>query len=107
MMKIRLVGKKVKAPTVTRSQIQRGFAEDTAAAMEQQKAESEYERANEEVESILGTTRPKHIGEGISSGLGCILRGAVGACGAVVVRACIECECVVLYSMPRYIISCE
>mmetsp|Transcript_8455 Transcript_8455/g.18230 ORF Transcript_8455/g.18230 Transcript_8455/m.18230 type:complete len:554 (+) Transcript_8455:210-1871(+) len=52
--------------------------------MEEQEAESKYERANEEVESILGTTKPKHIGEGISSGLGCILRGAVGACGAVV-----------------------
>jgi hypothetical protein len=50
------------------------------------KEEEEYMQANAEVEQILGSTKPKHIGEGLSSGLGYILRGAVGACGALVVR---------------------
>mmetsp|Transcript_27674 Transcript_27674/g.75427 ORF Transcript_27674/g.75427 Transcript_27674/m.75427 type:complete len:555 (-) Transcript_27674:1995-3659(-) len=51
---------------------------------EESSSDSEYHRANEEIEYILGATAPKHIGEGISSGLGYILRGAVGACGAIV-----------------------
>ena len=45
----------------------------------------DYDLANEEVEKILGTTKPKNIGEGLTSGIGYILRGAIGACGAVVV----------------------
>ena len=44
-----------------------------------------YEEANAEVEHILAASRPRHLGEGLTSGLGYILRGAVGACGAVVV----------------------
>ena len=54
---------------------------DTAAEQE------EYILANAEVEHILGTTKPKHAAEGLTSGIGYILRGAVGACGALVVRA--------------------
>ena len=45
----------------------------------------DFKKANEEVEKILGATKPKHLGQGLTSGIGYILRGAVGACGAVVV----------------------
>mmetsp|Transcript_52860 Transcript_52860/g.128193 ORF Transcript_52860/g.128193 Transcript_52860/m.128193 type:complete len:549 (-) Transcript_52860:1501-3147(-) len=44
----------------------------------------DFKKANEEVEQILGATKPKHLGQGLTSGIGYILRGAVGACGAVV-----------------------
>ena len=47
----------------------------------------DFKKANEEVEQILGATKPKHLGQGLTSGIGYILRGAVGACGAVVVRS--------------------
>jgi hypothetical protein len=46
----------------------------------------DYDLANAEVEQILGTIKPKHVGEGLASGIGYILRGAIGACGALVVR---------------------
>jgi hypothetical protein len=46
-----------------------------------------YDEASAEVELILGATKPKHLGQGLTSGLGYILRGAVGACGAMVVSA--------------------
>lgn len=46
----------------------------------------DFRKAHDEVEQILGATRPKHLGQGLTSGVGYILRGAVGACGAVVVR---------------------
>ena len=55
---------------------------DSDLAAEQE----EYDLANAEVEHILGTTKPKHVAEGLTSGIGYILRGAVGACGALVVR---------------------
>jgi hypothetical protein len=45
----------------------------------------DFKKANAEVEQILGATKPKHLGQGLTSGIGYILRGAVGACGAVVV----------------------
>ena len=45
----------------------------------------DYLIANEEVEQILGSTRPKNFGEGVTSGIGYMLRGAIGAVGAVVV----------------------
>ena len=48
--------------------------------------QEEYDLANAEVEAILGANKPKHIAEGLTSGIGYILRGAVGACGALVVR---------------------
>jgi hypothetical protein len=44
----------------------------------------EYDKAKTEVEHILGATNPKHLGEGLTWGLGYILRGAVGAAGALV-----------------------
>lgn len=40
--------------------------------------------ALEEMSILLDQTRPKHIGTGISSGIGYILAGAVGACGIAV-----------------------
>lgn len=46
-----------------------------------------YEEANAEVEQILAATQPKHLVEGFTSGIGYIMRGAVGFCGAVVVSA--------------------
>ena len=48
-------------------------------------ADDDYEEANAEVEHILAASKPRHLGEGLTSGIGYILRGAVGACGAVVV----------------------
>ena len=52
----------------------------------------DYDLANEEVEKILGRKKPKNFGEGLTSGIGYILRGAIGACGALVVRTvqCLE-----------------
>jgi len=46
--------------------------------------DDDYLIANEEVEQILGSTRPKNFGEGVTSGIGYMLRGAIGAVGAVV-----------------------
>lgn len=60
------------------SPVRKNGSFDTASATD------DYDLANEEVEKILGTTKPKNIGEGLSSGIGYILRGAIGACGAVV-----------------------
>jgi hypothetical protein len=45
-------------------------------------SQEDQDAASNEVEKILGATKPKHIGEGVTSGVGYILRGAVGACGA-------------------------
>jgi hypothetical protein len=57
---------------------------DTTTFENKNNEDEEYDLANMEVEQILGTTKPKHIGEGLTSGIGYILRGAIGACGAVV-----------------------
>lgn len=46
--------------------------------------DEEYHKAKTEVEHILGVTKPKHLGQGLTSGVGYILRGAVGAAGAIV-----------------------
>ena len=32
--------------------------------------EEEYEKAKEEIEHLLGATKPKHLGEGLTSGVG-------------------------------------
>lgn len=55
-----------------------------ASGDELEERELKYDIANAEVEHILGSTKPKHIAEGLQSGIGYILKGAVGACGAVV-----------------------
>eukprot|EP00531_Pseudo-nitzschia_arenysensis_P002073 CAMPEP_0116122510 /NCGR_PEP_ID=MMETSP0329-20121206/4253_1 /TAXON_ID=697910 /ORGANISM="Pseudo-nitzschia arenysensis, Strain B593" /LENGTH=541 /DNA_ID=CAMNT_0003616363 /DNA_START=113 /DNA_END=1735 /DNA_ORIENTATION=- len=44
----------------------------------------DYHIASEQVEQILGNTQPKNFGEGVTSGVGYMLRGAIGAVGAVV-----------------------
>ena len=46
--------------------------------------EEEEKLASDEIERILGATAPKHLGDGITSGLGYILQGAVGAAGVAV-----------------------
>jgi hypothetical protein len=46
-------------------------------------AQSE-EEALEEVDEILNRNRPKHLADGIASGMGFVLAGAVGACGILV-----------------------
>ncbi|KAG7348343.1 DnaJ protein [Nitzschia inconspicua] len=56
----------------------------TSPSKKQQKEDEEYYKARDEVEYILGVTKPKHLGEGLTSGVGYILRGAVGAAGAIV-----------------------
>jgi hypothetical protein len=54
----------------------------TTPAGKQQDAESE---ASADIEKILlGRQKPKHLGEGLTNGVGSILRGAVGACGAAI-----------------------
>mmetsp|Transcript_27973 Transcript_27973/g.31426 ORF Transcript_27973/g.31426 Transcript_27973/m.31426 type:complete len:91 (+) Transcript_27973:39-311(+) len=60
-------------------------SESLATSADDATEEEEYDMANAEVEHILGTTKPKHIAEGLQSGLGYILRGAVGAAGVMVV----------------------
>ncbi len=47
----------------------------------------DYDIASEQVEQILGNTQPKNFGEGLTSGVGYMLRGAIGAVGAVVVSS--------------------
>mmetsp|Transcript_22268 Transcript_22268/g.24807 ORF Transcript_22268/g.24807 Transcript_22268/m.24807 type:complete len:566 (+) Transcript_22268:39-1736(+) len=59
-------------------------SESLATSADDATEEEEYDMANAEVEHILGTTKPKHIAEGLQSGLGYILRGAVGAAGVMV-----------------------
>jgi hypothetical protein len=55
-----------------------------------QPSQTEYDEASAEIEQLLGATKPKHIVHGLSSGVEYILRGAVGACGAVVVSSSID-----------------
>lgn len=38
----------------------------------------------EEVDEILNRNRPRHLVDGIASGIGFVLAGAVGACGILV-----------------------
>ncbi|KAL3904430.1 MAG: hypothetical protein SGARI_004928, partial [Bacillariaceae sp.] len=52
--------------------------------MTKQEENEEYDKAKAEVETILGQHKPKHVGEGLSTGVGYILKGAVGAAGALV-----------------------
>jgi curved DNA-binding protein CbpA len=44
----------------------------------------EREKAKEQLEAILCTSRPKNLGEGVSTGLNNIISGAVGAAGVAV-----------------------
>ena len=46
---------------------------------------TEYDLANAEIEKILGSTQPKHLGEGLVKGMGYMVRGALRAGGALVV----------------------
>jgi hypothetical protein len=43
--------------------------------------EDEHNNASEEIEEMLGATRPKNLRQGLTSGLGYIVQGAVGAVG--------------------------
>mmetsp|Transcript_62736 Transcript_62736/g.127825 ORF Transcript_62736/g.127825 Transcript_62736/m.127825 type:complete len:543 (-) Transcript_62736:1410-3038(-) len=45
---------------------------------------TEYDLANAEIEKILGSTQPKHLGEGLVKGMGYMVRGALRAGGALV-----------------------
>ena len=46
--------------------------------------EAEQQAAKEQLQAILDSSRPKHLGYGIASGVGNIIGGAVGAVGIVV-----------------------
>ncbi len=46
--------------------------------------EAEQQAAKEQLQNILDSSRPKHLGHGIASGVSNILSGAVGAVGIVV-----------------------
>jgi len=46
--------------------------------------EAEQQAAKEQLQAILDSNRPKHLGYGITSGVGNIVSGAVGAVGVVV-----------------------
>lgn len=46
--------------------------------------EAEQAAAREQLNAILDQSRPKHLGQGITSGLSNIVAGAVGAVGIVV-----------------------
>jgi len=79
-------GKK-KSPRSTKRRSNSNDSYDNTTALESENNKDEnddYDLANVEVEQILGTTKPKHVGEGLTSGIGYILRGAIGACGALV-----------------------
>lgn len=47
-------------------------------------SKQEYDTARDDINVILNETRPKHVGDGIISGVDHILRGAVGAAGIAV-----------------------
>jgi hypothetical protein len=47
--------------------------------------EAERKQALEEINHLLKQSRPKNIGQGISSGVSNILQGALGAAGVAVV----------------------
>ena len=46
--------------------------------------EAEQQAAKEQLNAILDSSRPKHLGQGITSGVGNIISGAVGAVGVAV-----------------------
>lgn len=46
--------------------------------------EADEHQALEEVDEILNRNRPRHLIDGIASGIGFVLAGAVGACGILV-----------------------
>lgn len=46
--------------------------------------EAEQQAAKEQLQAILDSSRPKHLGYGIASGVGNVVSGAVGAVGIVV-----------------------
>lgn len=46
--------------------------------------EAEQQAAKEQLQTILDTSRPKHLGYGISSGVSNIVAGAVGAVGVAI-----------------------
>jgi hypothetical protein len=47
--------------------------------------DAERKKAMEEIEHMLDGSRPKTLGEGLSSGVGNIVHGAVGAAGVAVI----------------------
>lgn len=53
--------------------------------LKQQQAKREQEEAQEQINALLNQTRPKNLGEGLKSGVGNILGGALGAIGVAVV----------------------
>ena len=56
----------------------------TAANKTKDEIEAEQLAAKEQLNAILDSTRPKHLGYGLSSGVGNIVAGAVGAVGIAV-----------------------
>ena len=50
--------------------------------------EAERAEAQKQLEQILSSSRPKNLGEGLSSGLSNIVAGAVGAAGVAVLGEC-------------------
>jgi hypothetical protein len=46
--------------------------------------EQEEENASQEIQELLGATRPKNVAQGLASGVGYILHGAVGAVGIAI-----------------------
>lgn len=46
--------------------------------------EAEQQAAKEQLQAILDSSRPKHLGHGVVSGVGNIVGGAVGAAGIAV-----------------------
>lgn len=50
----------------------------------QEDLKKQQAEAQEQLNAILDSSRPKHAGQGLTSGLGNIVGGAVGACGIIV-----------------------
>eukprot|EP00584_Thalassiosira_punctigera_P001925 CAMPEP_0172543472 /NCGR_PEP_ID=MMETSP1067-20121228/13860_1 /TAXON_ID=265564 ORGANISM="Thalassiosira punctigera, Strain Tpunct2005C2" /NCGR_SAMPLE_ID=MMETSP1067 /ASSEMBLY_ACC=CAM_ASM_000444 /LENGTH=559 /DNA_ID=CAMNT_0013329897 /DNA_START=138 /DNA_END=1817 /DNA_ORIENTATION=+ len=67
---------------------QRGGGEETPNAAKpkptREELEAEQQAAKEQLQAILDSSRPKHLGYGITSGVGNIVSGAVGAAGVIV-----------------------
>lgn len=58
--------------------------EDNVKAKQEQ-AKKDQQAAQEQINALLNQTRPKNLGEGLKSGVGNILGGALGAVGVAVV----------------------
>ena len=74
---------------------------DESTKPSKEELEAEQQAAKEQLQTILDTSRPKHLGYGISSGVSNIVAGAVGAVGVAILAP--VSVCYILFIKVLYI----